>query len=952
MSSRNNDYTVGWICAITTELVAAQAFLDEKQEGPEYVSPNDDNSYTLGRVGKHNVVIAVLPDGEYGIASAAGVARDMLHSFPDIRLGLMVGIGGGAPNKKHDIRLGDIVVSDPCGGHGGVFQYDFGKTIQEQSLRTTGFLNKPPRVLLAAVNTLKANYESDGHQFESAIDGILEQKPRLRKRYMRPSLNTDRLYQSEVVHPPSDETGCLATCGDGPSALVSRPERTEEEDTPAIHYGLIASANNLMKDALVRDRLAAERNILCFEMEAAGLMNNFPCLVIRGICDYSDSHKNKEWQGYAAMAAAAYAKDLLRIIPPNKVEAEKKISNVLSGIQEITQAHRDIAQKQLELQQDSIKQKLSRKQQECLQLLRLTKSTEDATYEWFKDRVEDRAQDTCIWFLRHEYFQEWLKQESGPLLVSADPGCGKSVLAKYLIDHVLPQSATICYFFFKVQDQNTVCQALCAVLHQLFSQNPSLIQHAEKQFEKDGRGMIQSKSSLWTILRKAVKDPQAGSFIVVLDALDECAKPEFENLMRNVRDQFSSNESGYSKLKYLLTSRPYEEIVLEFRGLLDAFPRIRIPGEEESETISKEINRVIKHRVERLAEEKDLSDQVKGHLVNRLLRIPHRTYLWVYLVFDHLREENFKKTPRGVDSTIETLPTNVNQAYEQILNKSKESKTVRKALCIILAAGRPLTLTEMNVAVNIDNGLKSIHDLDLEEEKDFGPRLRSWCGLFVSIHHGKVYFLHQTAQEFLAGPASSTTIRTLQWHHSITMDYAHRVLAELCVRYLDFLNSDASLKDTTPQHYPHFDNYTFLDYSAEFWTLHFRQVCVSSNEVTIVPLALRISDPESKAYSVLVEIYSWDRDDFPRHSPSLILASYFGLCAIAQRLLEMGADLETKDDRYGRTPLSWAIMNEHEVMVELLLENGADVEFKDEDGQTPLFIAASEGYEAVVKSAP
>ena len=331
MSNQNNNYTVGWICAITTELVAAQAFLDEKHDGPEYVSHNDNNDYTLGKVGKHNVVIAVLPDGEYGIASAASVARDMLHSFPNIRLGLMVGIGGGAPSKKHDIRLGDIVVSDPCGANGGVFQYDFGKTIQDQSFRTTGFLNKPPRVLLAAVSTLKAEYESDGHQFESAINGILEKKPKLRRKYMWPGLSTDKLYQSGVVHPQNDGASCAATCGDDPSILVSRPERTEEEDNPAIHYGLIASANQLMKDASVRDKLAAEKNVLCFEMEAAGLMNNFPCLVIRGICDYSDSHKNKEWQGYAAMVAAVYAKDLLCRIPPNRVEAEEKICKVLSG---------------------------------------------------------------------------------------------------------------------------------------------------------------------------------------------------------------------------------------------------------------------------------------------------------------------------------------------------------------------------------------------------------------------------------------------------------------------------------------------------------------------------------------------------------------------------------------------------------------------------------------------
>jgi len=120
----------------------------------------------------------------------------------------------------------------------------------------------------------------------------------------------------------------VVSCGDDTSKLILRPERTEGEDNPAIHYGLIASANQLMKNALVRDKLAAEMDVLCFEMEAAGLMNHFPCLVIRGICDYS--HNNKEWQGYAAMAAAAYTKDLCRI-QPNRVEAEKNIIDILSG---------------------------------------------------------------------------------------------------------------------------------------------------------------------------------------------------------------------------------------------------------------------------------------------------------------------------------------------------------------------------------------------------------------------------------------------------------------------------------------------------------------------------------------------------------------------------------------------------------------------------------------------
>ena len=179
------------------------------------------------------------------------------------------------------------------------------------------------------MNGLKAQYEIEGHKIEEVINSILEKNPRLQRKYKRPS--TDRLYQPGVTHPLEGEArlaSCAEVYADDESSLIYR---IEHEDNPAVHYGLIASSNQLMKDAIVWDRLVEKKDVLCFEMEAAGLMNHFPCLVVRGICDYSDTHKNKEWQGYAAMAAAAYTKDLLCRIAPNKVEAEKRIADILSG---------------------------------------------------------------------------------------------------------------------------------------------------------------------------------------------------------------------------------------------------------------------------------------------------------------------------------------------------------------------------------------------------------------------------------------------------------------------------------------------------------------------------------------------------------------------------------------------------------------------------------------------
>ena len=116
-------YTVGWICAIPTEYVVACELLDEEYSAdqvPRIDTQRDSNLYTFGRIYEHNVVIACLPKGRYGITSAALVAERMRASFPALRFGLLVGIAGGAPSKKHDIRLGDVVVSSPTPRHGGV----------------------------------------------------------------------------------------------------------------------------------------------------------------------------------------------------------------------------------------------------------------------------------------------------------------------------------------------------------------------------------------------------------------------------------------------------------------------------------------------------------------------------------------------------------------------------------------------------------------------------------------------------------------------------------------------------------------------------------------------------------------------------------------------------------------------------------------------------------------
>lgn len=302
----HDDYTVAWICALPIEMAAAKAMLEEVH--PDLpIHPSDTNQYILGRIGSHNIVLACLPHNVYGTTSAAVVATHILYAFRRIRIGLMVGIGGGVPSEKNDIRLGDVVVSSPTGHFGGVIQHDLGRNVGNR-IQTTGSLNKPPPALLAAIARLRTEHLIADNKITHHIDKMLENNPSMRSSYACLGPEQDQLFEAEYDH-----FGLAATCeACNPERKIERPPRSTS--CPKIHYGLIASGNQVIRHGMTRDRLAEEFDVLCFEMEAAGLMDNFPCLVIRGICDYADSHKNKVWQGYASATAAGYAKDLLSVV--------------------------------------------------------------------------------------------------------------------------------------------------------------------------------------------------------------------------------------------------------------------------------------------------------------------------------------------------------------------------------------------------------------------------------------------------------------------------------------------------------------------------------------------------------------------------------------------------------------------------------------------------------------
>ena len=602
--------------------------------------------------------------------------------------------------------------------------------------------------------------------------------------------------------------------------------------------------------------------------------------------------------------------------------------------------------------------RLTGEERNCIQMFRTSE------YEQHKARNPDPEDRTCQWFLRHPKFHNWRESRTSSLLwVSADPGCGKSVLAKSLLERELlsTTSRTTCYFFFKDDDvdQKSGTKALCALIHQLFSQNNALVKYAIPDFRHEGSNLPQLFGKLWSILTKAAADPEAGDVICVLDALDECEESNRFELIDTLHKFYrgTGDKRDNATLKFLVTSRPYFDIERGFKELTTNLLTIQLAGKEETRSIRHEIDIVIKARVQKIAKKLLLDDSERLSLQEDFLNIIHRTYLWVKLIFEVI-EQRLAVTKKRLRGIIGTIPDTLDKAYEAILERSTDKIQAKKLLHIIVSAVRPLTLREMNIALTISEGNRSEEDLDLEPEDRFRITVRNLCGLFVSVIDSKIYLIHQTAKEFLVKNDTIQSSSLGAWKHSLEPRESNFVLAEICIFYLLFteFESNPLIIDNGVQQREvssHVNRYAsrhgLLNYSAKHWGAHFRIAKVT--DWAIVDLALEVCNSRSKRFLTWFQVY-WmtvnSVSQCPQSLNDLMVGSYFGLEAVVRLRLKNGVDVNAKD-KDSLAALDRAAENGHEAVVRMLLENKADVKTKDKDGWTALHRAATNGHEAVVR---
>lgn len=335
------------ICALRCEFNAILLLVDQLwDDGSDRYgrAGGDHNHYTTGRIKNHNVVLVLLPG--IGSNTAAAAASSLRSSYPNIKLAILVGICGGIPHiEGHDTLLGDVVVSTT------IMQYDNGRQYPGQFVPrrniedSLGRANSDIRGLLQGCQThhaMKWLQRKASKYLRDLQDAAIKKQYPADYRY--PGMSQNTLYPPTYIHKHRDtcalcatdafcESASKALCGEtkcDSSEIVARDRVLENNIfSPEIFIGWVGSGNTVMKSGEDRDRIAAENNIIAFEMEGAGAWDEVPSIVVKGISDYADSHKNKEWQNFAAATSACVAKAILRRYPISDEQRASTQSNAV-----------------------------------------------------------------------------------------------------------------------------------------------------------------------------------------------------------------------------------------------------------------------------------------------------------------------------------------------------------------------------------------------------------------------------------------------------------------------------------------------------------------------------------------------------------------------------------------------------------------------------------------------
>ena len=779
-------YTVGWVSALPLEMAAARAMLDEVHADLINQPKSDTNSYVLGCIHGHNVVIACLPSGEYGTTSAATIASYMLSSFPSIKIRLMVGIGGGVPNPKIGIRLGDVVVSSPTAKCAAVVQYDHGKLMKGGAFERTGTLDKPHPSILSAVSKLRGIHEMEDSQIPAIISQMLSKHPAMATRFSHPGQEQDVAFEAEYDHNGPEDT-CYAC---DRQRLLIRPVR--ENNDPIIHYGSIASANQVMKHGATRDRIAKELGIICFEMEAAGLMDNFSCLVVRGICDYADSHKNKQWQRYAAATAAAYARELLAVILA-KSAIQQEISTTTT--QNHTDKDRQTLMDRLNFDQAGARQ---------------------AT-------IKTAHAKTCKWLLKQQEYLDWLDESKtsnhlGFLWIKGKPGTGKSTIMKYILAHCkrrLPRDTVCVSFFFNARGEDlerSTVGMYRSLLYQVLQHIPQAQDAVLNAMAKAKVRFLNDIGALQDLFQLTVQNLHSRCLVCFIDALDECPEDQVRDMTVFLKGLGDFAFRHGMRLHVCFSSRHYPHIT--FRAGLELILENQAGHNHDLERY--------------LSSELHAGNLEKAALIKEILMKARGIFLWVVLVVKILNEEHDRGRVHSLQKRLSEIPNELNALFKDIL--TRDSRNLPDLLlCVqwMLFAIKPLTPKELHSAVlagSEDTTLILPHKdyITLKDIERFILDVSKGLAQATKSKESTVQFIHESVRDFFLREGGLIQLWPELGYQ--IQGISHDQLKICCWRYINATKAtrrekrDSELAESFRKYLYH--DYPFLDYTTRYLLHH------------------------------------------------------------------------------------------------------------------------------------
>ncbi|KAL3456946.1 nucleoside phosphorylase domain-containing protein [Aspergillus heterothallicus] len=694
-----NLYTVAWIAPLEIEVQAAKHMLDKVHSGGFPVGPGDDYLFHAGEIHGHNVVIATFAAGQrYGTSSAASLAIHVKKFFPNLWFGLLVGVAAGLPNLScspaRDIRLGDVIIaySPPGGDHPAIVPYGLGKQKGggDFELLCNGHsLRQTERIVGSAIAKIKA----DGREAQ-VILGYYRDIPETATKFPDPGQEKDFLYLS------------------GDNLPVERNHRPDAERTRA-WYGPIGSGDQLLKSSRARDKLREKHNVIGLDMEAAGVMNEIPVGNIRGVCDYGDERKNKDWQPYAAAMAAAFAKAVLSEIIPKSAT-----------------------------QSAGARTDFTDEDKTCLRdWLIADPEIERGRIEATKGGLLD---DSFRWVLGNAEFQRWRSDHQSHLLwIKGDPGKGKTMLMIGIIKELLQQvqsqlSQSVAYFLCQATDPrlNNATSILRSLIYMLVRQQPHLISYLREKYDTNPK-LFEGENSFYSlsaIFENMIQNSRHAMTYLLVDALDECEADLPDLLKLIARTKFMPA----AQVKWIVSSRNRDDIEQELEiGVQEGKLSLELNANHVSEAVAAYINNRVS-RLKALQRDGALLRQVK----DQLLQKSDGTFLWVALVVEELQK---CRRLTAMVELLERTPQGLIPLYDRMLQHIQLLKDLDRESCILILSivvlgYRPLRLQELCHLAGLHNQQHGPEDLE---------NIVGMCGSFLTIRNDYVYVIHQSAKDHL-----------------------------------------------------------------------------------------------------------------------------------------------------------------------------------------------------------